>query len=219
MKPKAVLFDMDGTLLDTVRDIGEAANRALLEMGFPVHSIEAYKFFVGEGARKLVERALPQESLDKATIDDCLQRFVTSYEELWNVHTTLYPGISNLLDELAALRVRCAILSNKPHEFTNKAAQYYLSRWTFEFIVGFSDQTPHKPDPTGALGIVEGMNLTPAECLFVGDTKTDMETASRAGIKPIGVLWGFRPRKELEAGGAEELIAEPLQLLNRFKSG
>lgn len=214
MKFKSIIFDMDGTLLDTVADIGKAANRALARNDFPQHPMESYKHFVGEGARLLIERALPLENRTEDLITECLDVFFREYNNTWNNNTRLYPGIEELLNSLSKLPLTLSILSNKPDQFTKACAAEYLDSWQFFRIIGNSDAIPRKPDPTGANSIVSDLNLEAEECLFVGDTKIDMQTANAAGMISVGVLWGFRPREELVEAGAHHLIDDPKGLLD-----
>lgn len=214
----AVLFDMDGTLLNTLEDIAEAANRVLRTKGFPVYSIGEYRFFVGEGARKLIERILPIERSNQDLIDACLRQFLSEYESSWHNRTQLYPGIADMLTALEDRSISKSILSNKPDVFTRKCADYYLSEWRFTQVVGNSETIPRKPDPEGALFIADKIGVKPGQCLFVGDSKIDMETATRAGMFPVGVLWGFRPRDELAAHGAKRFLEHPLDLLDLLDS-
>ncbi len=214
MRFKAIIFDMDGTLLDTVADIGEAANRVLSYKGFPQHPLESYKHFVGEGAGILIERALPAKSRTDELIGECLEMFFQEYGNTWNNHTRLYPGIKELLNSLSELPVTLSILSNKPDGFTKACANEYLDAWEFFRVIGNSDAIPRKPDPTGAISIISELKLAAEDCLFVGDTKIDMQTAKAAGMTSIGVLWGFRPREELVEARANHLVDEPAQMLN-----
>ncbi len=213
MKYKAVIFDMDGTLLNTLEDIGEAANRVLRKKDLPQHSIEEYKLFVGEGARRLIERALPKEENSENLVIECLGMFFEEYEKTWNISTQMYPGISSLLDKLEDLPLSKSILSNKPDAFTKSCAAEYLNNWEFSRIMGHDNKIPRKPDPTGAISIATDLNIPPESFLFVGDTKIDMKTASRAGMTGIGVLWGFRSKEELINGGAKALLSDPMELL------
>jgi phosphoglycolate phosphatase len=141
----AVLFDLDGTLLDTLRDIGQACNRALVERGYPPHPIEAYRYFVGDGARVLLSRALPEGHRDEATIDACLADYLAAYAGGWNVHTQPYAGISDMLDALIERGLKLAVLSNKPHPFTVQCVETFLARWTFHAVRGQTDAFPRKP--------------------------------------------------------------------------
>jgi len=209
----AVLFDLDGTLLDTLRDIGEACNRVLAERGYPGHPIDTYRYMVGDGARVLWARALPEDQREDSTIDGCLDAYITEYARGWNVHTQPYEGIGDLLDALIERRLKLAVLSNKPHRFTVQCVETFLARWTFHAVRGQSDAFPRKPDPASALDVAGHLGTTPDRMLYVGDTGTDMQTATRAGMVAAGVLWGFRGRAELETNGATEIIGRPLELL------
>lgn len=209
----AVLFDLDGTLLDTLRDIGEACNRVLLARGFPPHPIDAYRYLVGDGARVLLSRALPEGHRDDATIDTCLAEYIAEYARGWNVHTQPYDGIGDLLDALAGRGLKLAVLSNKPHGFTVQCVETFLARWTFQVVRGQTNAFPRKPDPASALDVARDLGTTPGRVCYVGDTGTDMQTAVGAGMFAVGVLWGFRERAELEANGARAIIARPTELL------
>ncbi|MBU2643992.1 HAD-IA family hydrolase [bacterium] len=217
MDGSAVLFDMDGTLLDTLEDLGLAANRMLAAQNFPQHPLDAYRYFVGEGALNLVTRTLPEEKRDEETVNRCLQVFLENYDLNWKETTRLYPGVADMLDNLQSQGYRLAILSNKPQEFTQKCTTAFLSRWTFEEVWGKRDGIPRKPDPAGALKIAAAMDLAPSDFLYLGDTRIDMETASAAGMFPIGALWGFRTKEELLASGARALLQTPMDMLQLLK--
>lgn len=209
---KAVIFDLDGTLLDTIEDLGNAMNRMLERHGLPVHPVSSYRYFVGNGAKKLVERALPDNDRTPVVMDQCLREFIDHYRLNWDVHTAPYPGILPLLDELHSQGIRMAILSNKIHDFTRKCVERFLPMEKFEVVAGEKAGIPRKPDPSGAMHIAEEMGLAPAEILYVGDTATDMKTGAGAGMVIVGVLWGFRDRDELERNGADYIIERPEQL-------
>lgn len=213
MPYQAVIFDLDGTLLDTLEDIGYTVNRVLSAWGFLVHPIDAYRFFVGDGVAKLIERALPEEKRDADTLHSCLEAYRADYDRNWNVKTGLYEGIGAMLDELTARGLKLAILSNKPHEFTERCVQEYLSKWSFDTVIGGRDGVPLKPNPAGALEIARTLGIPPAACLYLGDTAVDIQTAIAAGMTPVGVLWGFRPAEELSESGATILIEQPLEVL------
>lgn len=213
MHYKAILFDLDGTLLDTLADLGNSMNRVLAEQGFPTHPLDAYRYFVGNGARKLVTRTLPEAQLNEATIGRNLRLFLQEYEQHWKDDTRSYAGVPEMLDALQTRDLKRIVFSNKPHDFVLLCVRELLSAWQFDAIIGQSDATPAKPDPTGALRIAKELDLTPADFLYLGDTGTDMQTAVAAGMFPVGALWGFREREELLEHGAQALIEHPQDLL------
>jgi len=213
MPYQAVLFDLDGTLLDTLEDIGNAMNRVLATRGFPTHPIDAYRSFVGDGMVMLVTRALPENKRDEETIRSCLEVYRADYGRTWNVKTRPYDGVAALLDALTARGLKRAILSNKPHEFTQRCVTELLSDWSFDVVLGQRDGVPLKPDPTGALEIAHTLGIPPAAFLYLGDTPVDMQTATAAGMVPVGVSWGFRTPEELRSSGAQALIERPLEVL------
>lgn len=214
----AVVFDLDGTLLDTLADIAQAANRVLVQRGLAAHDIDAYRLFVGEGVRVLFERALPPTACSDELIAACAEDFRQAYAECWNVQTRPYEGIDDLLAALVARGVRLAVLSNKPDEFTQACVREYFARFPFEAVLGQREGVPRKPDPAGAREIAAQLDIAPERMLYVGDTAVDMQTALAAGMFPLGVSWGFRPRSELLAGGAQALIDRPAELLPWFPS-
>ena len=213
MKCKAIIFDLDGTLLDTLDDLADANNQALSELGFPTHPVEDYKYHIGNGVRLLLERTLPENARDDATVEKGMAMMKQAYEKCWDNKTRPYAGVPELLDELARRGVRMAILSNKPHAYTRMIVDKLLANWQFEEVWGVSDTVPPKPDISGALSLAEKMGVTPANFLYLGDTGTDMETATAAGMFAIGVLWGFRTADELNRNGAKVLLSQPAELL------
>jgi phosphoglycolate phosphatase len=208
----AIIFDLDGTLLDTLQDIADAANEVLTERGWPTHPVDAYRFFVGGGVGHLMHCATPDEYRD-VTSDVLVKIFREKYARNWRQHTKPYPGIPELLDAVSERGLKMSILSNKPDSFTKEFVAELLPHWRFERVFGRRANVPKKPDPTSTLDIAQSMATAPSEMLFVGDSAVDMQTAIAAGMFPVGVLWGFRPRSELEAGGAEVIIARPDELL------
>lgn len=211
---QAIVFDLDGTLLNTLHDLGNAANRVLCKHNFPTHELDAYRYFIGDGAKMLMMRALPDDRRDEALIQTCLDEFKKDYAQHWDVETSVYPGIPELLDAACARGIKLAVLSNKPHEFTRNCAERFLSKWTFDVVLGQQPSIPQKPDPAGAFAIAKQMKIAPSAFCYVGDSAVDMRTARAAGMFPIGVLWGFRRSDELEAGGAAAIVSEPLEILN-----
>lgn len=208
-----ILFDLDGTLLDTVADLGESMNAVLRGMKLPEHPLEAYQYFAGDGAALLVSRALPETHRDPATIASALDGYRRAYASRWNIHSRPYPGIPELLDATTKADIRLGILSNKPHDFTLLCQRGFLSKWPFLAILGQRESVPKKPDPAGALEAATLLNCPPDKVLYMGDTATDMETANAAGMFSLGVTWGFRKREELLAAGARAIIDHPLTAL------
>jgi phosphoglycolate phosphatase len=195
MKYQAVIFDFDGTLLDTLRDLAESVNSVLSRYGFPEHRLDDYRHFVGEGVTR--------------TLTDVRE----DYRQRWPNHTRPYEGIPELLDALTARGIKMAIVTNKPDDSTRTMAARLLPRWKFDIIVGATTDLPRKPDPKGALEAARRLRLLPGTFLYVGDSDIDMKTANAAGMYAVGVLWGFRTADELVKNGAKVLIRKPLELL------
>ena len=211
---KALLFDLDGTLLDTLEDLACACNRVLASRGLPPHSLNAYRQFVGKGARSLIAQILPETlGREEEAVQAALADFKTEYAQCWREHSRPYPGIPALLDALVQQGLRLAVLSNKPHAFTELCVQTLLPDWPFYPVLGQRDGVPRKPDPAGALECARLLELAPAEILYVGDSDVDMQTAKGAGMQAVGVLWGFRGAEELRAAGADFLVQEPADLV------
>jgi phosphoglycolate phosphatase len=211
-----VLFDLDGTLLDTLQDLADSTNRCLAGLGLPGHPVEAYRYFVGDGLRNLALRVLPAQRRDPATVQALQERFNSDYREHWADRTRPYEGVTGLLEGLSARGRPMAVLSNKPHAFTVEMVRHFFGSWSFTAVLGARDSRPRKPDPASALEAGAAMGLAPAQVLYAGDTRTDMETARNAGMFAVGVLWGFRPRAELEQSGAQALVTRPEELLAFF---
>jgi phosphoglycolate phosphatase len=213
MRCEAVIFDMDGTLLDTLADIAHSANIVLARSGLPTQPIEAYRQFVGEGVKVLFRRALETEDPEDRRIETCAAQFSGVYAQHYNVYTKAYPGVPELLDALIERGLPMAVLSNKPHAFTVKCAQDLLPHVAFAAILGQQEGIARKPDPAGALQIASQLAVPPERCVYVGDTGVDMRTAVQAKMYPVGVQWGFRGCDELLHHGAREVIERPDQLL------
>ena len=214
---RAVLFDLVGTLLDTLEDLADSMNAVLCRMGFPVHPVESYRYFVGDGQEFLVRRALPEEKRgDEGTVRACVAEMREEYGRRWAAKTRPYEGIPELLETLAARSVKTAVLSNKPDDFTKIVVARFLPRWTFGAVRGLLPGGPRKPDPAGALAIAAELGLPPSDFVYLGDTATDIMTAVAAGMYPVGALWGFRTAGELFSAGAERLAARPEELLALF---
>ena len=209
---KAVIFDLDGTLLNTLEDIGNAMNRVLSHGAYPTHPMSMYRSFVGDGWEALIRRALPES----ASIHDrvlALEEFKVAYGKTWDVTTAPYAGIPELLNHLSHAHIKLAVLSNKLHVFVRQCVDKQLAAWRFEKVIGFDNRFPKKPDPSGALSILEDLNLEKRACLFMGDSGVDMQTAVAAGLFPVGAAWGFRSETELMENGCRFLARHPLDLL------
>ncbi|MBU2538912.1 MAG: HAD family hydrolase [Proteobacteria bacterium] len=209
---KSVLFDLDGTLVDSLTDLADSMNRVLTRQGLPCHPVQAYRYFVGDGITNLVQRALPIEARKQDIIEGCVRQMRQEYALHWADTTRPYPGIAELLDTLTSLGIQIAILSNKPDALTQKVVRTLLPRWNFDAVAGARETIPRKPDPAGAFRIAKLLHRDPADFLYVGDTNTDMQTARAAGMFAIGVLWGFRTADELQKNGAQTLLGAPLDL-------
>jgi len=202
MKFKAVIFDLDGTLLDTLLDLAAAVNLVLAANGFKTHPVEAYKYMVGRGMENLVRSALAAEKPDRATILDLQRQIETEYAKCWADTTGTYAGIPELLDGLTERSISMAILSNKPHSFMQLIVDRFFSSWHFQVVLGARETCPKKPDPAAVREIAAIFELRMDDILYIGDTDTDMQTAHNAGLLPANVLRGFRTEKELRDNGA-----------------
>ena len=209
----AVLFDLDGTLLDTLEDIADSANSILAKRNFPTHNLDDYRRFVGDGLSMLITRALPPGKQTPPIIQECEQAFRNVYALNWNKKTKPYSGVFEMLDALKARSLKLAVLSNKPEDFTKRCVKEYLSQWPFEIVKGLSSSNPPKPDPTAAKQIAHLLKIHPPDILYLGDSGVDMKTAISAGMFPVGALWGFKPQAELKHNGAQALIKHPQELL------
>jgi phosphoglycolate phosphatase len=213
MKHQAILFDLDGTLLDTLTDLAICMNSVLMRHGFPTHLPEKYKHFVGDGVERLVWRAVPEEHRDPTMLEKCLAGMLEEYGRRWMENTGPYPGVPALLDALTERKIKMSIFSNKNDEFTQLTVQKFLAKWRFELVVGARPSVPKKPDPTTPLAIARQLGIAPSDFLYVGDTDTDMKTATAAGMHAVGALWGFRGAEELLRSGAQVLVEKPADIL------
>lgn len=212
---KAVLFDLDGTLLDTLQDLATSGNEVLAARGLPAHPIDAYRIFVGNGMVNLARDVFPPEMRPETEeeIAAVLDEYRAAYARNWQNTTAVFPGIADLLDRLVADGIRIAVVTNKAEDFTIQCVDAYLGRWQWDALIGARSGRPRKPDPAGALEAAALLGVAPGECLFVGDSDVDMMTAKGAGMRAIGVTWGFRPVEELLAAGADVMISAPAELL------
>ncbi len=217
MTYRAVCFDLDGTLLDTLDDLADSMNRTLAANGLPTHPVEAYKYFVGAGMKMLAHRVLPDELKGNDSLEEILFHGAREqYAIRWAEKTKPYAGIPELLDELSRRGIKMAVLTNKPHDFAELCVNELLPHWKFDLIQGVTDSVPPKPDSIGATLVTETLNISAAEFVYVGDTAIDMKTGTGAGMFTVGVLWGFRQADELLDNGAMKLISQPTELLELF---
>lgn len=209
---RLVIFDLDGTLLNTIDDLAASTNYALQLHGYPVHKPEEYRFFVGNGITKLIERALPEEARSENIVQAVRKEFVAYYQQHKTDLTRPYPGIPELLQGLKSEGVLLAVASNKYHEGTVELVEHYFGKDLFAVVLGHRENVPPKPDPAIVYEILRQTDIDKADTLYVGDSGVDMQTAANSGIRSIGVTWGFRPRRELEENGASQILEEPGRL-------
>lgn len=217
MKYNAVIFDLDGTLLDTIDDLADSVNAVLKGSSLPIHDTDSYRYFVGTGLKNLVRKALPDSFRTSDNINKYTDAVAKEYGARWDKKTRPYAGIIDMLSTLTGIGVKMSILSNKPHKFTLKVVEKFLPANCFEYVFGDREGVPKKPDPAGALEISSLMNIPPERFLYVGDSDTDMITATSAGMYPIGVKWGFRDPNELIRTGAKTILENPQELLAFFR--
>ena len=217
---KACIFDLDGTLADTLVSIATATNKALESVGCPPQPVDDYRYYAGDGARTLIQRAL------KAAGDKNGEKFDETYRIYGEIFAkdctfkvTVFEGMSQVLEQMKADGIRLAVLSNKPHEQAKDVIRKLFGENLFDIVQGQVDGLPKKPDPSGALKIMEDFGLTPKECMYIGDTNVDMQTGRSAGMYTVGVLWGFRDKKELLDNHAQALADQPRDLLKLAKKG
>ena len=218
MQFHAALFDLDGTLLNTLNDVAEAMNCSLRELGALPHPVEEYRHLVGQGLELLAYKVLPENRRDKATITTCVMGMRREYGRIWARTTKPYAGIAELLRALKEKDIRTAVLSNKADDFAKKIVSHFFHPSRFEMVLGSSDVFPIKPDPASALHIASQMGIPPEACAFIGDSDIDMQTACNAGMFPIGVLWGFRSAEELLRSGAKLLVHTPAEIIANIAS-
>lgn len=193
-------------------------NTALARLGLPPHPTDAYRYFVGDGAINLTERVLPKDSITDEIVDKCLALMLKEYSRRWSNNTKPYPGIPQMLSAMEKIGLPKAILSNKADDFTQIIVNSLLSDFSFQVVRGLLPSAKRKPDPTSALQIADELKIPPSRFLYLGDTKTDMQTAIAAGMYPVGVLWGFREADELLQNGAKKLVKTPADVLKLLNS-
>lgn len=213
MKHEGIIFDLDGTLADTLEDLADSMNRVLALEGLPVHSYDSYRYFIGKGVTNLVAETLPQEKRTEEHIARCYDMIIADYRKHCLVKTQLYNGIAEALRLLRGSGMKMAVFSNKPDELTKKIVEALAGADNFEMVLGARPDIPRKPDPAGAILICRHFGIAPGSILYLGDTDIDMMTANNAGMFAVGALWGFRTAAELLANGAHVLIESPGDLL------
>lgn len=208
----AAIFDLDGTLLSTLEELAAACNAALARLQLPTHEVDAYRHFVGAGAKTLAWRVLPQEHKTPEIHEALYAALLEEYQNFINTLSHPYAGIPESLARLTSAGKKVAVLSNKPDALTKLAVQKFLPSITFSAIQGGKDTVPLKPEPESALGLAKQMNESPENIIFVGDSDIDMQTANNAGMIAVGAVWGFRGAKELTEAGAKILLDTPEEL-------
>ncbi|MDD6770845.1 HAD family hydrolase [Inconstantimicrobium porci] len=211
---KGVIFDLDGTLINSIGDLAAACNYGLEKCGFPVHEVEQYKTFVGDGRYKLIERMISSELRTEENINRLLELFDEYYGAHMFDNTKPYEGAIELIDEIRTRGIKTAVVSNKPHEFTTKIVKDFLGD-RFEVVFGHRPGCPTKPDAYSVNEVIKMLGLKKSECLYVGDSNVDIITARNSEVKSVGVLWGFRSKEELVKEGAD-YIAEDMAQLKKY---
>jgi len=212
MSYSSIIFDLDGTLLDTLYDIAETANATLVHHGFPPHPQKEYRRFVGDGLAVLIERISPKATTH-TLLESCRQMFLQLYADNWCKNCRPYPGIEDLLSAIVKRSISISVLSNKPHAFTQLFIDRYFPAVPFSPIYGQREGVARKPDPTVALQIAHQQKLLPEKMLFVGDTAIDIRTGKAAAMATAAVTWGFRSADELQREQPDILVNTPLDLL------
>ncbi len=210
---KLVIFDLDGTLIDSLGDIADAMNEVLTALGYPTHPEDAYRTKVGDGVGNLILRSLPPGTVTPQRVEDCKVRMREAYAKRLTRRTRPYPGIVNMLVGVRERGARVAVFSNKPDPATREICAVLFNGHPFACVLGATATLPLKPDPAGVHHILKTTATEPADALYVGDTNTDMKTGRAAGLRTIGVTWGFRAEAELTASGADAVIHRPEDLL------
>lgn len=212
MKFKGIIFDLDGTLVNSLEDISDAMNTVLTGLNYPTHTYETYQYFIGSGLRNLVSKALPATNNSDEQIEICFDCMINEYREVCTLKTKPYEDIIELLDQLVSRNIKLAVFSNKADELTKKIAAEVFPDY-FEAAIGLSTEELKKPNPFEALEISKKWNFKPEEIIFIGDSDIDMQTAQNANMFPVGVSWGYRTKDELIASGAKLVINNPSELI------
>ncbi len=208
-----LIFDLDGTLLNTLEDLADAANRMLCKHGFAPHPVDAYRYFVGNGMPMLIRRILPEEQRESEIYETCFQEFIEDYTLHMHDKTQVYAGMVETLGQLQARGIQFAVATNKVHTVLASLMRTYFPSIRWNALYGQRPGVPTKPHPQVVYDILAATGFSKEEVLFFGDTGVDMQTAHAAGVKAVGVLWGYRPRSELEAARADIMIEYPQEIL------
>lgn len=218
MNFKAAIFDLDGTVLDTISDLAAAMNKMLSSLGFPERELGFHKAAVGRGMKSYVKSCIPDNLKDdEALINKCTDIMKEYYAEMWNIHTKPYNGVCELLEYMVNSEMKINILSNKVHSAVLKIADYFFADFNFSCVYGERSEKPKKPDPTVALEIAEKLSFLPEEILFIGDSSFDMLTACNAKMFPMGAAWGYQSCEVLEKSGALFLANTPFDIIDFLK--
>ncbi len=215
---KAVLFDLDGTLVNSLADLANSVNFALTQFGFPTHETEKFKYFVGDGMAKLIERVLPENKKDNEIKAQVLDTFMNHYRMHYADKTIAYDGIEELVKQLADNDLKLAVVSNKAQDMAVEVTLKVLKGLQFDIVCGKREGYPTKPDPTLTLEIIKELGVKSEDCVFIGDSGMDMAVAKNANLKSIGVLWGFRTEEELSVNGADYIVNHPSEILDIIKN-
>ncbi|MDD3842067.1 MAG: HAD family hydrolase [Candidatus Izemoplasmatales bacterium] len=216
---KAIIFDLDGTLLDTIDDISDSMNLALQQNGLRTFSVEEYKYFVGSGVDELIRNTISVQNADQSLHESLKKCYLDNYARRQHIKTKPYPGIQELLKNLDDLGLIVNVLSNKPDHDTQTVINYYFPNIKFGRVYGKRPGYLVKPNPLAVNEMISELQISKTEVLYVGDTYTDMMTAKNAGLISIGVLWGFRKVTELQAGDAKYIVTNPEEILAIVKEG
>ena len=213
---KGIIFDLDGTLIDTLEDIGNSVNAVLEDYAFPTYEIVDYRKMVGRGFRSLIEKAMP-DGLKSEQYDEALEKFTYYYDKYYMDTTKAYEGIKELLNNLQNQGIKVAINSNKRNDYAQKLAAYIFEGVDFTAVLGSRENVANKPDPTTALEIIDLMGFEKNEVLYVGDSETDIKTAKNAGLKVIAVSWGFSDLEKIEVLNPDFIVNKPAEILEIIK--
>ena len=214
MKYKAIIFDLDGTLIDSIQGIAYSMNLVLQADGFPLHDEGTTMSFVGHGIRRLVEQALPADARTDVRIEECFRRMMATYDEHWDRQMRPYDGIPELLQALLESGGVLSVNTSKDEANARKIVRRFFPAVDFAFIVGRDTAGAAKPDPDGVLYILRQLGLSQEDCLYIGDSEVDLQTAGNAGVDFVAAAWGFRSREQLEAAGATRIVNHPSELLS-----